>query len=250
MKKTMDELVIRPAGMEDLDALVALEHAVARELPAKEMFVVDEREFYEPLVAGKGQVLLALHGGRLAGAGIMAFPGLSDADNLGRELGFASGMLERVVHIESVYVSSGFRGKGLARILTTRNLELASENGRDLALSTVWPGNASSMSFLYALGLTVRKLTGKYGGLDRFIMLRMPGNVELEGPSVLVPCLDLDGHRSQLAQGRIGVGIRRHADARREEPGNLAFSVVYRDLRPGSSCECSGKLDSLPSEQV
>ena len=98
--------------------------------------------------------------------------------------------------------------------------------------------------------LTVRKLTGKYGGLDRFIMLRMPGNVELEGPSVLVPCLDLDGHRSQLAQGRIGVGIRRHADARREEPGNLAFSVVYRDLRPGSSCECSGKLDSLPSEQV
>lgn len=181
------------------------------------------------LVAGKGQVLLALHGGRLAGAGIMAFPGLSDADNLGRELGFASEMLERVVHIESVYVSSGFRGKGLARILTTRNLELASENGRDLALSTVWPGNASSMSFLYALGLTVRKLTGKYGGLDRFIMLRMPGNVELEGPSVLVPCLDLDGHRSQLGAGtdrRRNPGVMPMHDGRNPETWPFPLSIV------------------------
>ncbi len=232
---------IRVAGPDDLDALVELEHAVARALPSSDMFVVDERDFYEPLVQGRGQVLLAVSGGRPVGAGIVAFPDAAEEDNMGRELRFPPALLKRVVHIESVYILSAFRGKKLAQTLTARNLELAARHGRDFALSTVWPGNASSMSFLYALGLTVRKLTRKYGGLDRFIMLRTPGEVSVCGEALAVPCLDMRGHREQLARGMIGVGIRRHADAQRDEAGNLAFSVVYRalcrDLLPG----CPGK---------
>ena len=231
MEKSADSLPsIRVAGPEDLDALVELEHAVARDLPSADMFVVDERDFYEPLVQGGGQVLLATCGEQLVGAGIVAFPDSAGADNMGRELHFPASLLERVVHIESVYILPSFRGRKLAQRMTALNLELAARHGRDLALSTVWPGNASSMRFLYELGLTVRKLTRKYGGLDRFIMLRTPEDVSVCGETLSVPCLDMEGHRKQLARGMIGVGIRRHAHSRRDEAGNLAFSVLYRAL--------------------
>ena len=224
-------LIIRTAREEDLDALVALEHTVAQGLPSREMFVVDERAFYEPLLMqNNGQILLAEYENRIVGAGIVAFPRATATDNLGKELLFPLSLLERVVHIESVYILPEFRGKKLAQVLTSRNLELAAQYGRDRALSTVWPGNASSMSFLYELGLTVRKLTRKYGGLDRFIMLRTPEKTVSSGESVLIPCLDMDGHRKQLSQGMIGVGLRRHDGAKHDQPGNLAFSVIYRKI--------------------
>ena len=99
----MPDMRFRSAVLDDLDALVALEEAVERSLPHRDMFAIDGRDFYVPIVAGAGHILLAEDSaGGLVGVSVIRFPAEDDQEHLGHELRFSPEQLARVRHLESV----------------------------------------------------------------------------------------------------------------------------------------------------
>lgn len=219
----MNDFLLRSAGPNDLDELVALEHDVEQALPCRDMFATDEREFYEPIIRGKGHILLAFdEGGKLAGASVIRFPASDDPENLGLSLSLPPERLAAVRHLESVFVRPDIRGKRLAERLVRENMRLTKGCGRTLSMATVWPGNAASLKLHLNLGLRIRAFALKYGGKPRFILMN-GDDVAKNAVPVFVRAMDLDGHRAQLAAGMAGVAIR-------TQPNQQEFMVEYRPV--------------------
>lgn len=218
----MQDLLFRSARPSDIDALVALENAVESALPSREMFATDGREFYVPIVAGAGHILLAEDAeGGLAGVSVIRFPAADEEENLGRELELPKADLSRVRHLESVFVRCDCQGRKLAERLIRENMRLTEASGRTLSCATVWPLNLPSLRLHLALGLYVRAFAFKYGGKARFVL----GNAVAVSPDapVFVPCGEFSAHQALLAQGYAGVALHRRADGHGE--------VEYRKLR-------------------
>ena len=71
----------RPATPEDIPALVALEEEVEKSLPSRDMFAIDGPEFYDPILAGAGHILLAFDkAGLLAGVNVLRYPSVDDTE--------------------------------------------------------------------------------------------------------------------------------------------------------------------------
>ena len=81
----MNDILLRSAREQDLEELVRLEHSVEASLPSRDIFAVDEKDFYVPILRGKGHILLAFDEEEsLAGASVIRFPDANDPENLGR----------------------------------------------------------------------------------------------------------------------------------------------------------------------
>ena len=219
----MNDFLLRTAGPDDLDGLVALEHEVEQSLPSRDMFATDEREFYEPIVKGAGHILLAFDAdGRPAGASVIRFPASDDPENLGLSLSLPPKRLATVRHLESVFVRPDLRGKRLAERLVRENMRLTEGCGRTLSMATVWPGNAASLKLHLNLGLHIRAFALKYGGKPRFILMD-GGRTAKDAVPVFVRAMDLNEHRAQLNAGMAGVAIC-------TQPNSQEFLVEYRPV--------------------
>ena len=219
----MNDILLRSAREQDLEELVRLEHAVEAALPSRDIFAVDEKEFYEPILHGEGHILLAFDGQeRLAGVSVIRFPGKSDPENLGRGL-LPEERLEQVRHLESVFVRPDMQGNRLAERLVRENMHLTDKSGRTVSMATAWPGNAASLKLHLNLGLFIRAFAFKYGGRARLIL--MSGEeVDRSAAPRLVEAMDIDGHLAALDAGLAGAGIRRM-------PEPSSFSVEYLPLK-------------------
>ena len=216
----MNGISFRPAQEKDLDELVRLEHRVEAALPSRDIFAVDEKDFYVPILRGKGHILLALDKeGCMAGASVIRFPDATDPENLGHGL-LPEEKLEQVRHLESVFVRSDMQGKKLAERLVRENMRLTEKSGRTLSLATAWPGNAASLKLHLNLGLFIRAFAFKYGGKARLILMS-GGMIDAHAEPLFVDSMDFAGHRAALGTGLAGVALRRSADG-------LAFQVEYR----------------------
>lgn len=221
----MNDFFLRSAGPEDLDELVRLEREVEQQLPDRNMFATDDKEFYEPIVRGNGHILLAFdEESHLAGVSVIRFPAADDPENLGHTLSLPEKQLLCVRHLESVFVRPDIRGKHLAERLVRENMKRTDRSGRTLSMATVWPGNAASLKLHLNLGLHIRAFALKYGGRPRFILVS-EGIPSLNAAPVFVHAMDMNNHRMLLSSGFIGVGLRR-------EPTGSTFSVEYRPLLP------------------
>gem|GEM_PF-5164969 len=223
----MVELVLKRADADDLDELIALENAVKRSLPYDDMLVVDDKAFYKRLLDSGGRILIARGGDMAVGAGIISFPQEHDPDDLCGELNLSPAQAARVVRIESVYILEAYRGQRLAERLLKELLRYAQMLGKDLSLSTIWPGNAANLSAVFRQGRTLRKLVRKYGGLPRFIIMGAPTPPPVCGDTVWVRSMDLDGHAKQFADGKIGITMRKDEGSAFH---SLAFDIGYRRL--------------------
>lgn len=218
----MQDFRFRSALATDIDALVDLESAVESALPSRDMFATDGREFYVPIVAGAGHILLAEDTeGRLAGVSVIRFPAVDDEENLGRELRLPEEHLSLVRHLESVFIRSDCQGKKLAERLIRENMRRTDAFGRNLSCATVWPLNLPSLRLHLALGLHIRAFAFKYGGKARFVL----GNavpVSADSAPVFVPCDDFVSHQALLEMGYVGTALHRRSDGQSE--------VEYRKL--------------------
>lgn len=220
----MNDFLLRSAGMEDLDDLVLLEKSVECALPNRDMFVTDEREFYEPVIRGRGHILLALDSrNHLAGASVIRFPDPDEEENLGHDLSLSSRQLSKVRHLESVFIRPDVQGKNLAERLIRENMRLTGQSGRTLSLATVWPGNAASLKLHLRLGLLIRAFAIKYGGRPRFIL--MSGCVpDVHAVPLFAESMDFDRHRELLKAGLAGTSVH-------PEPERNTFLVEYLPFR-------------------
>ena len=220
----MSGFILRSAGVEDLDDLVLLEKSVERVLPNRDMFVTDEREFYEPVIRDKGHILLALdRGNHLVGASVIRFPDPDEKENLGHDLSLSSRQLSKVRHLESVFIRPDVQGMNLAERLIRENMRLTGQSGRTLSLATIWPGNAASLKLHLRIGLRIRAFALKYGGRPRFIL--MSGCVpNAHAVPLFAEAMDFDRHRELLKAGLAGVAVH-------PKPERNTFLVEYLPFR-------------------
>jgi GNAT superfamily N-acetyltransferase len=217
---TMANLHFIQARKSDLDALALLAAGIEHDLPSRDMFVADGPDFFASIIQGQGNILLAVdESGRIAGASVIRFPSPDDEENLGRALRFDAPHLTRVRHLEAVFVQESFRGCGLAGTLIRKNMALTAGSGRDLSLATIWPGNLPSLSLHFSLGLSIRAFALKYGGKPRFIMAGGDG-LKLLPPEQSCLSMDFEGHKTFLARGLVGCGIKTPAMG-------ADFSIAY-----------------------
>lgn len=218
----MPDWKLRSATSADIDELVLLEHEVERALPCREMFATDGPEFYEPIVAGAGHILLACDECGIAGASVIRFPSSEDEENLGHSLSLSSSLHERVRHLESVFLRPDCRGRNLAEKLIRMNMEITNSAGRDISLATVWPLNIPSLRLHLGLGMYIRGYALKYGGKPRFILMDDGSRPELGNAPLFIPAEDFNAHDLHLKSGMLGVAVHRKGTAAHIEYRKLA----------------------------
>ena len=206
----MKTFSFRPATVEDIPALVALEEEVEKNLPSRAMFAIDGPEFYKPILAGAGHILLAHdEAGNLAGVSVFRYPAEGDSENLGLNVGLAPSELARVRHMESIFLRPDCQGYGLAYALQKEAMRLWDNDGKDISFATVWPCNAPSLTLFFRLGFTVRTFAYKYGGKPRFILMNSPEPLVLDETVTYAPAEDFEAHCRLLARGMAGTSVKR-----------------------------------------
>ena len=199
----------RPATLEDIHALVALEEKVEKSLPSRDMFAIDGPEFYAPILAGAGHILLAFDSaGLLAGVNVLRYPTVDDSENLGLNVGLEPSELARVRHMESIFLRPDCQGHGLAYALQKEALRLWNDDGKDISLATVWPSNVASLTLFFRLGFTVRAFAYKYGGKPRFILMQSSAPLTLGESVAYAVADDFEEHCRLLACGMVGTGVK------------------------------------------
>lgn len=205
----MRKFSFRSAESSDIDALVTLEKAVEAALPSRDMFAIDDADFYVPIAAGAGHILLAFDEAKeLAGVSVIRYPSPDDAENLGLELGLGGDDLRRVRHAESIFIRPDCGGSGLAGRLLRENLRLTEDSGRDLTFATIWPHNIPSLKLHLACGFHIMAFALKYGGKPRFVLMRSPSSPSLAEEVQYASAGDFERHKRLLASGWAGTGCR------------------------------------------
>ena len=219
----MKKFTFRTATAKDLGALVALERAVETALPNREMFAIDDEDFYVPIVGGAGHILLAFDQfQKLAGVSVIRFPEKDDPENLGLEVGLSGNDLSRVRHAESIFIRPDCGGMGLASRLLTDNLAYTDGVGRDFCFATIWPLNAPSLKLHLSCGFHIRAFALKYGGKPRFVLMRSPEPLSLSENVTYVDAADSARHMELLGRHAVGTGCRLSSSGRLE--------IAYRRL--------------------
>jgi len=219
----MKKFTFRSATPKDIGELVALERAVESALPSREMFAIDDEDFYVPIVEGSGHILLAFDQyQKLAGVSVIRFPAQDETENLGLEIGLSGNDLSRVRHAESIFIRSGCAGMGLASRLLTENLAYTDGAGRDLCFATIWPLNAPSLKLHLSCGFHIRAFALKYGGKPRFVLMKSPEPLSFSENVTYVDAADSARHMELLGRHAVGTGCRLSSSGRLE--------IAYRRL--------------------
>jgi len=205
----MHKWLFRSATSADIGELVRLEEEIERALPSREMFAIDGPEFYEPIIAGAGHILLACDAGGIAGVSVIRFPEADDPENLGHCVSLPFPYLTNVRHLESVFLRSDCRGTRLAETVIRMNLDHTSASGRNISMATVWPMNIPSLRLHLGLGMHIRAYALKYGGKPRFILMDEGKTLSLGERFLSVPVDDLAAHARLLGSGMTGTNLIR-----------------------------------------
>ena len=158
---------LRPA---DLAALHALHRASIAGLPPA-MVKPESLDFLASLLHGRARVQGAWDNDALVAYGVLQHD-LLPTDNPRAHLGLAPA--QALFKLAGAAVAPHWRGQGLQRTLIERRLAWADGHA---VFATAAPGNPASWRSLLACGLAVRALEYRYGGLPRYLMARVPGDV-------------------------------------------------------------------------
>ncbi len=104
--------------------------------------------------------------GLLVGFAVLYDAG-DDAENLGRDIGYAEDELSDVINLKLVIVSPKYRGNGLQRRMTEELEKVAAKLNKRCICVTVSPFNKVSRSNIESMGYKYHSQKEKYGGVLR-----------------------------------------------------------------------------------
>lgn len=207
-------IVIRHLQKCDVAELYALHCGIVTALSNPQTYRAGTQEFFEKHMCEEGVTIGAFSEKRLVAYALLRFPYEAE-DNLGRDLGFNHQERQTIVHLEECGVGPTYRGKGLQSELTHRRLMIASALGYRHACVTISPDNLPSLSSHFRHGLTVRLLTKKYGGFNRFVLhkrLSAESRNECEQLPITIALARLEEIGVHLASGYRGVRLSNGSD--------------------------------------
>lgn len=205
-----------------LDAIIELHHAVIAD--ADPTLVASETNaFFKDHLSDCGKTFGILKDGRLLAYCVLGLPRPNDP-NFGTDQGIADTELPMVAHIDGVAVRADCRGQNWQQLLTRHRMHEAIKTGRQLALTTVAPGNTASLVNILSCGLVVRNLKEKYGG-QRFLMradlTKAPKSYTSTDVVEWCPATDFITCHRHLASGLAGATYRKTPGTQTVEIGWL-----------------------------
>lgn len=193
-----------------------LQEIVRQSLPDPDLFQCETEGYYaRALAAAGGAAFGAFDGDRMAGFGLVTFPG-AHPDNLCHDLPDASIDPGEVAHLDGSAAQPAYRGHGIQQRLSGLRIAYAAARGARHFLMTVSPGNPYSLrNHLNHGNFRVRALKRKYRGVWRLILYRGPESAAPAVPGTWECCRldDLEAQRRLLAAGFVGVRLVNHEGA-------------------------------------
>lgn len=186
-----------------------LQEIVRQSLAEPDLFQCEKEGYYGRAITAGGAAFGAFDGHRMAGYGLVTFPG-EQPDNLCHDLPEAAIEPGEAAHLDGSAAHPAYRGLGIQQRVSELRIAYGVERGARHFLMTVSPGNPYSLrNHLNRGGFRVRALKRKYGGVWRMILHR---GLEAESPGIggQSECCrlnDLDAHRRLLAAGMVGVRL-------------------------------------------
>lgn len=161
-------VTIRRCAREELDAIVALQRIVYRDVADKDTFVfTTEEELTESL---ESDICLGAYlDGRLIGF-TLAVTDPDSPRNLGYALNYGPERCARCVTYDTTFVHPEYTGYGLQRVFMSLKDSEARKLGASEALATVSPDNQASLKNLIENGFEIADEKIMYAELRRYIM--------------------------------------------------------------------------------
>lgn len=189
---------------QDLDAMETLHRLSIANLPPQTV-KPEKREFLQSLLQGRGRVVGAWHSTtELVAYGVLQHDLLPDDDP--REH-LQLPKQQAVAKLAGAAVAPAWQRRGLQRALISQRIAYADSNA--VLFATAAPENTASWHNLLACGFTVRALEQRYGGLARYLLVRLPASLTAPPPDTatgleLAPD-SLAQQQALLAQGWQGI---------------------------------------------
>lgn len=172
-----DGFIIRRAAAEDADIIYGCMLSVYNLLDDKSMFVCENIEYVRRNITEHGFAVIAeTDSGRMAGAFVFEYPG-QEFSNLGRDIGLLESELDKVVHMDTVVVLPEYRGHGLHERMLVFAENMINKDKYRYYMATAAPYNSASVNTFIKCGYQIVKVTEKYKGLTRAILLKDIGTV-------------------------------------------------------------------------
>ncbi len=167
-----DMIDFRPAGPEDIDAVMELQDTIVNALPDKDLYATSTRAEY--LTQLKEDVcFIAECDGKTAGFSVMVPNDPDNPRNYGKYLGYDRDQLAKTASLDLTMVAPEFRGRGIQRIFNKLRIGKAIEMGASEGLCTISPDNPYSYRNFLVLNFEIIETRTMYSGKQRYILRKV-----------------------------------------------------------------------------
>lgn len=167
------KLTLKQLTIHDIDQIMILQDEIVDSLEDKQLYVPSDREEIENHFETGGVLLgYVTEENELAALAIYVKRGYSSS-NYGHDVGLEGEELLKVGQVDTVLVQSDYRGNNLQYIMCGLLEEVARENNTPILCATASPYNTFSVNNFLKLGYEVKKDKLKYGGLRRYVLMKV-----------------------------------------------------------------------------
>lgn len=156
-----------------LDEIMKLQSDIYEGMDNKEFYSCTTRDEFEETLKETGKIIgcITLEDNKLIAIGVYVQYGYNE-HNYGYDINIKGEELLRVGQLESSLVLKDFRGNRLQKIICTYLERIAKDTGIKWLCATVEPNNKYSLNSVKELGYKVMVEKLKYGGLNRYILMK------------------------------------------------------------------------------
>lgn len=167
------EVKLKKLDLKYIDKIMELQERILNGLENKELYAPTNKEEFIEYINRNGEIIGYIdNNDEIVAMGVYVKNGY-EKGNYGYDLGISGEELLKVGQIESTVVREEFRGNRLQRRICEELEEIARENNTPIICSTASPVNEFSVNTFLNLGYEIKKEKLKYGGLRRYILLKM-----------------------------------------------------------------------------
>ncbi len=217
---------MRLLDMKNIEEIMSLQYEILSAMKDTDVCVAMTDSEVTDILNGLGEMVGVFVDNTLVAVGASLFPGDRE-DNLGRDIDLCDAELMKVAHLEFAAVHPLYRGNSLQKIVAGYLVKSIAEAGRfEFILNTISPLNPVSLDTGFYLGLHIRKLLVKYGGLIRYILFCDTKNPVITDSDTLISVHSSDFIKQQelLELGYYGIGFENGLKS-----GHILFGKVVRE---------------------
>jgi len=205
--------IIKFLTEDNLQDIINLQRIVLANIKDPDTYYPMSKEILKELLSKKDFAIGAVIDEDLIAFGIIHIPGLEQG-NLGLDIGMSKEDLNKVAHIQFIFVHPRYWGHSFQNKLIKHILDLVEHIGCCHVLCTVSPKNYYSLHNVLQSGFLIREMKEKYGGLLRYILYKNMFIVSHPAwqDIATIKSSDIEGQKRLLGEGFQGFDVSKGSD--------------------------------------